>query len=146
MADLPKISIKRKKRVGRGYGSGKGGHTVGRGQKGQKSRSRLHILFEGTKTKKSLLRRLPLKRGKDKFKAKLKPVVVSFDQLNLLKDGTTVNIETLIKAGIITLDDAKKYGVKVLASGKLTKKLTINLPTSKGAAQKILDIGGKVSK
>ncbi len=57
-----------KKRLGRGYGSGKGGHTSGRGQKGQKSRGRIHPLFEGQKTKKSLIQRLPLLRGKGKNK------------------------------------------------------------------------------
>ena len=58
MIDLPKNTKKRKKRVGRGYGSGKGGHTTGRGQKGQKSRKKLNILFEGVKVKKSLINRL----------------------------------------------------------------------------------------
>lgn len=52
-------------------GSGKGSHTSGRGQKGQKSRSGLHILFEGIKTKKSFLKRLPLQRGKGKFKGRV---------------------------------------------------------------------------
>lgn len=51
-------------------GSGKGSHTSGRGQKGQKSRSHIHVLFEGMKTKKSLLKRLPLMRGKGKFHPK----------------------------------------------------------------------------
>lgn len=67
MIRLPKIVSKSKKRVGRGMGSGKGSHTSGRGQKGQKSNGDLHILFEGLKTKKSFLKRLPLKRGKGKF-------------------------------------------------------------------------------
>lgn len=70
MIKLPKIVGKKLKRVGRGMGSGKGSHTSGRGQKGQKSRSGLHILFEGVKTKKSLLKRLPKLRGKGKFPAK----------------------------------------------------------------------------
>lgn len=51
-------------------GSGKGSHTSGRGQKGQRSRSRIGILFEGMKMKKSLLKRLPLMRGKGKFHPK----------------------------------------------------------------------------
>lgn len=71
MIKLPKVVAKRKKTVGRGIGSGKGGHTVGRGQKGQKSMGDIHILFEGLKTKKSFLKRLPLQRGKGKFHAKL---------------------------------------------------------------------------
>lgn len=61
------------KRLGRGYGSGKGGHTSGRGQKGQKSRTKIHILFEGLKVKKSTLKKFPLLRGKGKFLAKAKP-------------------------------------------------------------------------
>ena len=50
---LPKVVQTRKKRVGRGYGSGRGGHTAGRGQKGQKSRKKIGVLFEGVKVKKS---------------------------------------------------------------------------------------------
>ncbi len=72
MITLPKVIKKSKKRVGRGMGSGKGSHTSGRGQKGQKSRGDLHILFEGLKVKKSFLKRLPLKRGKAKFNSRLK--------------------------------------------------------------------------
>lgn len=68
--ELPRIVERSKKRLGRGYGSGKGGHTVGRGQKGQKARGKIHPLFTGTKTKKSLLQRLPLLRGKGRLKPK----------------------------------------------------------------------------
>lgn len=64
---LPKVVGKKLKRVGRGMGSGKGSHTSGRGQKGQKSRGDVHVLFEGMKMKKSFLKRLPLIRGKGKF-------------------------------------------------------------------------------
>lgn len=65
---LPRVVEKGKKRVGRGLGSGKGGHTVGRGQKGQKSREKVGVSFFGTKMKKSLLKRLPMQRGKGKLK------------------------------------------------------------------------------
>ncbi|MBI2590719.1 MAG: hypothetical protein HYW33_02435 [Candidatus Blackburnbacteria bacterium] len=65
---LPKIKYKNRKRLGRGYGSGKGGHTSSRGQKGQKVRGKIHPLFEGQKNKKSLIQRLPLLRGKGKLK------------------------------------------------------------------------------
>jgi len=70
MINLPKVVQKSKKRVGRGRGSGKGGHTVGRGQKGQRTRGKISVLFEGMKVKKSLLKRLPLARGKGKFHPK----------------------------------------------------------------------------
>ncbi|KKU03098.1 MAG: 50S ribosomal protein L15 [Candidatus Amesbacteria bacterium GW2011_GWB1_47_26] len=70
---LPRIITRPKKRVGRGMGSGKGSHTAGRGTKGQKARGKVSILYEGTKTKKSLVKRIPMLRGKGKFKAKVKP-------------------------------------------------------------------------
>ncbi|MBI3290281.1 hypothetical protein HYZ78_02705 [Candidatus Microgenomates bacterium] len=69
---LVKIVKNRKKRVGRGAGSGKGSHTVGRGQKGQKSREKVSVSFFGTKMKKSLLKKLPMQRGKGKLKPKAK--------------------------------------------------------------------------
>ena len=143
---LEKKETKRKKRVGRGYGSGKGGHTSGRGQKGQKSRSHIGILFEGMKVKKSLIKRIPLMRGKGKFKAGKKPLVVKLAYLNMLPAGSRVNIESLVKGGIVKRDDASKYGVKILGDGKLEKKLTIALPISKSAAKVVEKAGGKVIK
>ncbi len=131
---LPKIVSGRAKRVGRGYGSGKGGHTSGRGQKGQKARRKIPILFEGYKTKKSQIRRLPQLRGKSKFASKHPPVVVRLSDLNKLPTGSVVDVETLIKHSLVG-DEAKKYGVKVLSSGKLTKKLKIVVPMSKSAAK-----------
>jgi large subunit ribosomal protein L15 len=135
--DLPKVVTKSNKRVGRGIGSGRGGHTSGRGQKGQKSRSNIGILFEGVKMKKSLLKRLPLSRGKGKFKAKNKPVIINLELLNLMPAGSVVNIESLAKVGIVRLEEAKKYGVKILGNGKLTKKLKIEVPMSKSVAKKL---------
>lgn len=144
MDKLPKVVKKGKKRAGRGYGSGRGGHTTGRGQKGQKTRSKIGILFEGVKVKKSYIKRLPLRRGKGKFKAKNKPLIVKLGYLELLPSGSKVNIETLSKQGIVKKDDAIKYGVKILGDGELKKKLTIELPISKSASKKIIAAGGKV--
>lgn len=137
MTNLPKVVENRRKRIGRGYGSGKGGHTVGRGQKGQKSRTKIGVLFEGVKVKKSLLKRLPFQRGKGKFKSGNKPVIVNVGALNILPAGTKVNIETLIKARIVDEKDARAYGVKILGNGKLEKKLIIEVPTSKSVAKKL---------
>ena len=144
MTDLGKIVTKRKKRVGRGFGSGKGGHTVGRGQKGQKSRSKVGILFEGVKTKKSLLKRIPLRRGKGKFHPKEKPLIVKLSLLNLMPSGSKVNVNSLIKKGIVDGKQAKSFGVKILGNGEVDKKLTIELPISKSAAKKIEKAGGKI--
>ena len=131
MTNLPKVVGNRKKRVGRGYGSGKGGHTVGRGQKGQKSRTKIGVLFEGVKVKKSLLKRLPFQRGKGKNKGGKRPVIVNVEALNILPAGSKVTIDTLIKAKIVDEKDARAYGVKILGNGKLEKKLIIEVPASK---------------
>ena len=146
MADsLPKIVNKSKKRVGRGIGSGKGGHTSGRGQKGQKTRDNLHILFEGVKVRKSLIKRLPLKRGKDKFKTNNKPIIVKLSFLNIFNSQDEVTVESLIKKNIVQEEDAKEFGVKILGNGEIEKKLTIKVPISKSAAKKIEKAGGKIN-
>ncbi len=136
---LDKTVTRSKKRVGRGGGSGKGFHTSSRGQKGQKSRGhKVHILFEGFKVKKSLIRRLPMQRGRGKFKTQgKKPIIINLEVLNILAANTKVDINSLVKAGIVNERDAKMYGVKILGDGKLTKKLEVNLPMSKSAAKKI---------
>src|SRR3990172_914595 len=144
MLKLPKSVSKSKKRVGRGYGSGKGGDTSGRGQKGQKSRAKLGILFEGVKMKKSFIKRLPLKRGKDKFKAKEKPLIVKTGYLNLLPGGSEISLELLIKHGIVDKNDAKVYGVKILGGGEVKKKFEIAVPISKSAAKIVEKAGGRI--
>lgn len=142
---LPKLTKRGKKRVGRGIGSGKGGHTVGRGQKGQKSRRKIGLVFEGTKIKKSLLKRLPLLPGKGKFKpSSKKPIVVNLKYLKLLPKGGEVSLETLIKGGIVDGQQAKSVGVKILGEGQVTRAYEVKLPVSKGAKAKIEKAGGKV--
>ena len=145
MTQLPKVILKRKKRLGRGYGTGVGGHTVGRGQKGQKARRSIGILFEGVKMMKSFIKRLPLRRGKGRFKAHLKPIIVKTRYLNLLPAGTTVNIESLLKNGIVD-KEALGVGVKILGDGDIKKKLTIGVPISNSAAKLIEKAGGKIIK
>ncbi|KKQ26296.1 MAG: 50S ribosomal protein L15 [Candidatus Woesebacteria bacterium GW2011_GWA1_37_8] len=139
-----KIVTKRKKRVGRGYGSGKGGHTTGRGQKGQKSRGKVGVIFEGYKVRKSFIKRLPFRRGKGRFEAKAKPLIINLKHLEVFPENSVVNIESLVKYGIVDAKDAKTYGVKILGDGEVTRKLTVELPTSKSASEKITKKGGKV--
>ena len=136
MKKLPKLT-QNSKRHGRGYGSGRGGHTSGRGMKGQKSRSSVGLLFEGVKVRKSTIKRLPLMRGKDKFKANPKPLIINLSVLNVLPANTKVTVDSLIKHGVVNERDAKKYGVKILGGGELKKKLTIEVPCSKSALEKI---------
>ena len=128
---LPKLVARSKKRLGRGVGSGKGSHTSSRGQKGQKARSHIGVMFEGMKMKKSLIKRLPFQRGKGKFKAHAKPEIVKTSKLNGLKDGSVVTIELLIKEKMVNPKLALKNGVKILFDVKLDKKLTFEIPTSK---------------
>ena len=131
MIKLNKVVTKSKKRVGRGMGSGKGSHTVGRGQKGQKSNTDIHILFEGLKMKKSFLKRLPLMRGKGKFHAKGKPVTLNLSDLESLPTGSVITVELLVKSKLVDAKEAKTFGVKILGNGKTTKKFTFEVPTSK---------------
>ncbi|MDP3888478.1 MAG: 50S ribosomal protein L15 [Candidatus Curtissbacteria bacterium] len=144
LSKMNKVSLKGKKRVGRGRGSGKGGHTAGRGQKGQKSRTSIGLTFEGTKIKKSLLKRLPLLRGKGKLKATKGALIVNLKYLNLLAKDTIVDIDSLVKAGIIK--NGQELAVKILGDGELDKdkNLTIKLPVSKQAKLKIEKAGSKV--
>jgi len=147
MNRLPKVKQKRAKRLGRGYGSGKGGHTSGRGTKGQKARTSIGILFEGTKMKKSYIKRLPFRRGKGKFKAQDKPVIVKLSYLEMLPSGSKIDLALLIKNNIVKESDAKEFGVKVLGDDKeIKKKLIVSLPISKSAAKKVEKAGGEVVK
>lgn len=138
-----KVKTRSNKRLGRGYGSGKGGHTSSRGTKGQKARSKVGILFEGMKLKKSLLRRLPITRGKGKFVAHPKPVIVKLESLNVFNDGAKVNIESLVKQGLVKEKEMGR-GAKILGNGKLAKKLEVCVFTSEKAAKLIEKAGGKV--
>jgi len=146
---LPKVVTMRKKRVGRGVGSGKGSHTSGRGQKGQKARGDINILFEGLKMKKSFLKRLPLMRGKGKFHGKGKPVILNLSKLESLPSGSKITVELLIKEKLVDAKLAKENGVKILGGGKTTKKFIFMVPTSKSVAklgEKVAEKSAKASK
>lgn len=144
--ELPKITKGKKKRVGRGYGSGKGGHTAGRGSKGLKARNKVPLLFTGTKMRKSFVRRIPFLRGKGKFSPQSpKPEVINVEELNQLRKGSVVTLERLIEAGLVS-KKAEKNGVKILGRGKLEKEIKVEVPVSKGAKQKIEKAGGEVIK
>ncbi len=141
---LDKTTSRSKKRVGRGYGSGKGGHTSGRGAKGQKARSKVKLYFEGTPMRKSLIRRMPMLRGKLKNKSfKQQSIILNLKHLNLLPKNSTVDHKTLIKHNLLP-KEADKHPVKILGDGELSHPLKVTLPTSKSAAKKIQKAGGKL--
>jgi ribosomal protein L15 len=73
---LPKTTTRAQKRLGRGYGSGKGGHTSSRGQKGDLARGSVPAWFEGGQLPQ--IRRFPFQRGKLRFKSLIpKPVLIT---------------------------------------------------------------------
>ena len=126
------------KRKGRGTGTGNG-KTAGRGHKGQHARSggKIRIGFEGGQM--PLARRIP-KRGFNNIYAK-RLTEVNIAALNAFEDGETVDAAALEAKGIIR--DCK-YGIKVIANGNLTKKLTVKAAAfSASAKEKIEQAGGK---
>lgn len=141
---LPKIAFRGKKRVGRGYGSGKGGHTSGRGQKGQRSRRTIPWSFEGGAL--PLSQRLPFWRGKGRLNPLSdNPVAINLSQLDKLAAGTIVDAEFLVKKGWVKNKEIAVRGAKILGGGQLTKKLTIvGLKISASAKAMIEKVGGKV--
>jgi len=140
---LPKIVSRAQKRVGRGIGSGKGGHTSGRGNKGQKARGSVPLLFTGTKTKKSLVKKIPLLRGKGKLKPGNGPVIIKLDDLAELPEKFTVTAENLLKRGLIP-EEGLVRGVKILDGGEIKKAMVVKVAISAGAAKKITKAGGTV--
>lgn len=130
-----------KKRIGRGIGSGKGGHTVGRGQKGQKSRERVGVSFFGTKVKKSLLKRIPMLRGKGKLKPREKPVIIALGKLKVFRAKARVDRAALVAAGLLK---SSEKNVKIVGGGTVNKSLTIALPVSRGARRLIEAQGGTI--
>ena len=132
----------RRKRVGRGIGSGHG-KTSTRGQKGQRARtgSRKHPGFEGGQT--PLIRRLP-KRG---FRRKatgraLIREIINVKQLNRFSDGQRITPELLEEAGLI--HDAR-HAIRLLGDGTLSTRVTVAVHhVSESANAKVVQAGGTV--
>jgi len=142
LSKLPKIIQTPKKRLGRGFGSGVGGHTVGRGQKGQKTRGIIPLWFEGGQL--PLVRRTPFIKGKHRFQViKLQPITVNFDRLDKFPENSVIDALSLATALKISEKEAKR-GFKVIATGKLTKALQVAVPASAGAIKAIEKAGGKL--
>jgi len=129
----------KRKRVGRGMGSGNG-YTSGRGANGQNSRSGglVRPTFEGGQT--PLFRRLP-KRGFNS-KNKREFSIVNIYQLNRFEEGKEVTPEVLKESGII--NKVAKSGVKILGTGLLEKPLTVKAHAFSSSAKELIEeAGGK---
>ena len=142
LSNLKKMVTKSKKRVGRGYGSNRGTKS-GRGTtRHQKARTKINLYFEGGQGR--MTKRYPLLRGKGKNKPKItKPSLIKSEILNVFSSREIINLDALVKKKIITSKMAKD-GVKVLAKGKILKKLIVALPVSKTVKKQIEAQGGEV--
>jgi len=133
-----KGSVRERKRVGRGPGSGLG-KTSGRGEKGQKSRSGFSHRegFEGGQM--PLHRRVPKRGFNNRFRREY--AEINLERLEAFEPGTIVTPELLLEQGVIkTVRD----GLKVLAKGAFTKPLTIRAHKFSAKAQeRIAGAGGK---
>jgi large subunit ribosomal protein L15 len=135
----PAGSRKKKKRVGRGDGSGHGG-TAGKGSKGQNARSGHSVRpnFEGGQM--PLSRRLP----KIGFKNPMRRIIatVNIDQLKRFPAGSVVDREILLTVGLVK---RKADGIKVLGNGEINYPLSLRVDlVSRGARQKIEAAGGTI--
>ena len=132
----PRKAAEKRKRVGRGMGSGMG-KTSTRGHKGQWSRSGARLLrgFEGGQM--PLHRRIPKRGFKNIFREEY--AVVNLDRLEAVGE-TEITPEVLKKAGVIR----SKKRVKILGTGELKAALTVKAHKfSKTAQDKITKAGGK---
>lgn len=131
--------------VGRG---GKRGKTAGRGTKGQNARSNTRKRPE----LRDIIKKIPKKRGHGKNRAKSnydkpKAFIVNLNILEqVFETGATVSPVTLLEKGILVSTRLPKSGIKVLATGTLTKKLHITAcMISESAKAKVLAVGGTVA-
>jgi large subunit ribosomal protein L15 len=132
----PKNASEKRKRVGRGMGSGMG-KTSTRGHKGQRSRSGSRKIrgFEGGQM--PLHRRMPKRGFTNIFRQEYS--IVNLERLASLGE-TTITPELLRKAGVIS----SKRRVKILGDGELSTALTVHAHKfSKAAQEKITKAGGK---
>ena len=143
LSDLPG-ALKKRKRVGRGIGSGKG-KTAGRGGKGQTARSGVRIKgFEGGQM--PLHRRLP-KRGFNNI-FRLEFAEINLDRIQqaldskVLDGNATINAESLVKSGVLR---RAKDGLRLLGRGEIKAKLNIEVHgASKSAVAAVEKAGGTV--
>ncbi|MBI5151737.1 MAG: 50S ribosomal protein L15 [Candidatus Pacebacteria bacterium] len=130
---------KSSKRVGRGYGSGKGGHTVGRGNKGQRARvgRGIPLWFEGGQL--PFVKRLPYLRGKLRFQSLMKkPQLVPVSMVAAL-NVSDITLEVLHKHGLVK---SPKLPVKLTGGGSVTKALHCTGVQASGSARSQIEKAG----
>lgn len=141
--DLKSAPGARTKRVRKGRGPGSGfGKTAGRGTKGQKSRNKVWLGFEGGQT--PLHRRLPQKKGFRNPNHKEFAVVNLDDIQTRFSAGDEVNPETLQEKGLV---NKLLHGIKVLGRGEISTKVKVSAHFfSKTAEEKLIAAGCEVTR
>lgn len=134
----PKGAVKKKKRVGRGPGSGLG-KTAGRGHKGQHARAGAgpHPRFEGGQM--PLQRRLPKRGFTNLFRQEYH--VVNVRDLQAFSAGSVVDVETLALRGLAP-SNLNNAGVKVLGDGEINVALTVRAHRFSAAAREKIEAAG----
>lgn len=140
----PKPNQKKAKRIGRGQGSGYGGHTVGRGHNGQKARSgfKNRLWFEGGQM--PLQRIVPKWGFTNPFRKEY--VAVNVGTIDLFVEAgklesTTISLADIVKAGLAGKNDR----VKLLGDGELERAIDIEVhKASKSAQKKVEEAGGNI--
>lgn len=142
---LTKITKKSARRPGRGIGSGLGGHTSGRGAKGDKARGKVKLTFAGTKIKKSWIKRLPFLRGKHRLLNRKNIITFTLTQIDKwFKKDELVDTNSISQKSKISIKRLNAT-VKILSSGEITKPLIFkSILLSESAKKKIIAAGGKI--
>lgn len=145
LTNLNKTTTKKARRCGRGIGSGLGGHTSGRGQKGDKARGKTDLAFAGAKHKKSWIKRLPFMRGKHRLESRSNIININLSQIEKwFKANEVVDAASLAKKSKTTLKKLNA-GFKILATGDITKVLTFKgVSLSENSKKKIIAAGGNI--
>jgi len=141
LGSLIAITSRKSKRLGRGIGSGKGGHTASRGNKGQRARTggSIPLWFEGGQL--PLIKRMPMWRGKGKFKVVRPTAEVSLSEVEKMS-SPTITLETLKIEKVI---DTRFKKAKIVATGTISRAVEIQgVLISKSAQAAIEKAGGSV--
>ncbi len=133
----PKGAHKKRRRIGRGLGSGRG-TTAGKGTKGQKARSGGGVApyFEGGQL--PLVKKLPYRRG---FRSlnRVEYKAINLEALEVFEAGTTVDVASLVAVGLLKNDRER---VKVLGTGTLDRALTVTAHRFSASAREKIEAAG----
>ena len=129
-------STHRRKRVGRGIGSGHG-KTSTRGHNGNKARGQVNPNFEGGQT--PLHRRLPQKRGFKRVNKKIYALVNLSELESRFEAGSEITPDILIATGVVR---DLHHGLKILGNGEVSKKFTVHAHKFSQSAQEKLEAAG----